>query len=81
MLGALEEPHAVAEKDGHEVDLDLVEETRLQVLAGDVGTADNQDVLAGCRRPRLVERGFDALGDEGIGGAPPVWEPWPGGGG
>src|SRR5439155_7130283 len=61
----LEQPHSVAQEHGDEVDLQFVEEAGLQVLLSDMRAAGHPDVLlAGCRFG-LLERGLDAVGDEG----------------
>src|SRR5438874_8453329 len=61
----LEQPDAVAEEHGGDVDLKLVEQPRLEVLLSDGRATANRDVLVTRCRPRLLERGFDAVGDEG----------------
>jgi hypothetical protein len=43
----VDEPHAVAQQNRHEVDHDLVEEAGAQALHGEVGPKDD-DILAVC---------------------------------
>src|SRR6266545_2081818 len=61
----VEEPDAAAQEHGDEVDLQLVEQPGLQVLLRDVGATRERDVLVPGGRASLLERGFDAVGDEG----------------
>ena len=63
----LEQPDAVAEEHGDEVDLKLVEQPGLEVLLGDARAAADRDVLVARGRLGLLERGLDAVGDEGEG--------------
>jgi hypothetical protein len=67
--GAVEQAHAAARDNRDEVDLDLVEQPGLQVLPGEVGATDDQDVLAARGCPRPLQRHLDALGDEAVGRA------------
>ena len=61
----LEEPRAGAEQDRRDVDLELVEQPGAEVLLRDLGAARDLDVLVAGGLAREVERGLDAVGDEG----------------
>jgi hypothetical protein len=61
----LEQPDAAAEEHGGDMDLNLVEQPGLEVLLSDVRATGHRDVLVARGRPRLLERGFDAVADEG----------------
>jgi hypothetical protein len=63
----VEQPRACAEQHGHEVDLDLVQDPGSETLLGEVGAANEPDVLAASGRLGLFERGLEAVGDEGVG--------------
>src|SRR5439155_1739998 len=52
-----------------DVDQELVDQPGFQVLLGDVGAAADRDVLVAGRLLGLLERGLDAVGDEGECGA------------
>jgi hypothetical protein len=54
----VEEADAVAQKRGDQVDLQLVEQSRLQVLLNDARAAGERDVLVAGGCPSLLERGF-----------------------
>jgi hypothetical protein len=56
-----EQANTVAEEHGDDVELQLVEEPRLEVLLRDVRAAAHRDVLVARSRPGLLERGFDAV--------------------
>jgi hypothetical protein len=56
---AFEQPHAVAEQYGHDVDLKLVEESGLQVLLRHVRAAAHRHVLAGRGLHGLLECSLD----------------------
>src|SRR6266508_3650694 len=49
----------------NDVQLELVDEPRRQVLVDDTGASADDHVLAGRGRPRLVEGRLDPLGHEG----------------
>jgi hypothetical protein len=55
LAGAFEHTDAAAQKNGDEVDLDLVEQTGLEILLSLVRATDHLDVVT-CRRPSLLER-------------------------
>jgi hypothetical protein len=60
----VEEASAAAEQHGNDVELELVEEPRRQVLIDDLSAAPEHDVLAAGGFPRPFERGLDPVGDE-----------------
>src|SRR3954470_5992678 len=60
----VEEASTVAEHHRDDVELKLVQQSRCQVLVGDLGAAPEHDVLAAGGVPCLVERGLDSVGDE-----------------
>jgi|SRR5215217_8095405 hypothetical protein len=70
----LEQPHPVAEQHGREVDLDLVDQPRLQELLDNVRPARDPDVLPARRLPRPLQGALDALGDE-VEGRPALPDP------
>jgi hypothetical protein len=61
----LEHPGAAPEEHRHEVDPDLIHQTRLDELPPDLGAAHHGDVLVPGRL-RLFERAFDAVRDKGV---------------
>src|SRR5215218_847078 len=61
---ALEEAGAPSEQDRGDVKTQLVQLPGLQRLLDDARTAADGDVLFAGRRPSLLERGLDAVGDE-----------------
>jgi hypothetical protein len=60
----VEEAGALAEQEWDDGDLQLVDQSRGEVLLGHVCAAAERDVLAAGRLLRLLERGFDSVGDE-----------------
>ena len=65
-----EEANAVAEEDGDEVYVDLVEKAGPEVLLGDFGGADGDRPPVG-NRAGLFEGALDAVGDDGSFGIGP----------
>src|SRR5437763_16170414 len=59
-----EQAHAAAEEHGDHMDLHLVEQPRLQVLLDDLSAAPDRHVLAAGGLTRLLECGFDPVGDK-----------------
>src|SRR5690349_1050926 len=64
----VEQASAVAEEYWDDVELDLVQQPRRQVLVHDLGAAPEHDVLAAGGVSCLSERGLDSIRDEVIGG-------------
>src|SRR5215210_8745671 len=64
----LEQPHPVAKQHRCEVDLDLLDQPRLEELLDNVRAARDPDVLPACHLPRPLQGTLDALGDEVEGG-------------
>src|SRR3954470_23931148 len=62
---ALEQPLPGAEKDGGERYLHLVDQTGLEVLLGNVRSARKRHILSFRASARLLQRGLDAIADEG----------------
>ena len=60
----VEEASAVAEQHWSNVELELVQQSRCQVLVRDLGAAPKHDVFAPGGLPCLFERGLDSVGDE-----------------
>ena len=60
----VEEPGTAAEQHRHDVELELVQQPRCQVLPTDVTAAPERHVLAVGRLPCPFERGLDPVGDE-----------------
>ena len=78
ILHALEEPLPASEERGDEAEQHLVDESGAQVLPGGRRTATQEDVAVPRRVPRLLQRRFDSVRDEGEGGPtlelePPSW--------
>jgi len=61
----VEEPNAVTKNQRCHVDLQLVEQAGLEILLGELRSSCDQDVSVTGGRSGLLERGFDAVGDEG----------------
>src|SRR6266508_376739 len=59
-----EDASTVAEQHWNNVELELVQQPRRQVLLNDVAAAQEQDVFAAGGLLCLVERGLDSVGDE-----------------
>jgi hypothetical protein len=66
----VEQAHAVAEQDGGDVDLELVQQAGSQHLRQQRASARDGHVLPAGRLPRLVDGGLDPIGDVGEAGAP-----------
>src|ERR671912_986841 len=64
VLEVVEEARTVAEQDRNDVELEHVQQSRRQILPGDVAAAPEPDVLAAGGLPCLIERGLDSVGDE-----------------
>jgi hypothetical protein len=62
----VEQADAAPEQDGHQVDVDLVQESRPEALLHDARGA-HADVLVPGDRLRLLEGALEAVGDEGEG--------------
>src|SRR5205823_8243531 len=60
----VEEASTIAEQHWNHVELELVQQSRRQVLLSDVAAAPKHDVLAAGGLPCLFERGLDSVGDE-----------------
>src|SRR6266496_4037314 len=60
----VEEASTVAEQHWNNVELELVQQSRCQVLLSDVAAAPKHDVFAAGGLPCLFERGLDSVGDE-----------------
>ena len=60
----IEEPGAAAEQHRNDMQLELVQQSRGQVLPGDLAAAPEQDVLPVGGLGGLLERGLDSAGDE-----------------
>jgi hypothetical protein len=65
----LQQPLARAEDDRDDVQVQLVEVARGEELLHRACAARDRDVPAAGRRPRLLQRGVDPVGDEREGGA------------
>src|SRR5512132_1532979 len=59
----VEQGDAAPEQDGHQVEVDLVQEPRSEALLHDAGGA-HADVLVAGDRLRLLQGAFEAVGDE-----------------
>src|SRR3954462_88652 len=64
----VEEASAVPEQHWDDVQLELGQQPRRQVLVDDLGAAPEHDVFAVGGLPRLLERGLDPARDEVVGG-------------
>ena len=64
VAGRVEQPLAAAEEHGHDRDVQLVDQARVQVLLDRRRTPTEADVGTVGGRERLVQRGLDAVGDE-----------------
>src|ERR687892_207537 len=64
-----EQPLAVTEQDRDDVELELIDQPRGEVLLDDVGASADHHILAGRGPLGLIERGLDPLGHEDEGGA------------
>src|SRR4051812_18988510 len=64
----VEEASAVAEQYWNDVELELVQQSRCQVLLSDVAAAPKHDVFAAGGLPCPFERGLDSVGDEVVRG-------------
>ena len=60
----VEEARTAAEEHRDDVQLELVQQSRGQVLPGDMAAAPQHDVLAAGGLLGLLERGLDSVGDE-----------------
>src|SRR5436189_3343759 len=65
----LEQPLAVAEQDRRDVEPELIDQPRGEVLLDDTGPSTEQDVLVARDPLRLFEGRSDPVGDEEEGGA------------
>ena len=65
----VEQASAAPEEHGNDVQLELVEQPRRQVLVDDLGAAPEQDVLTARGLLRQLERPADPVGDEVVGRA------------
>jgi hypothetical protein len=59
----VEQADAASEQDGHQVDVDLVQEPRPEALLHDAGGAHAHVLIAG-NRFGLLEGAFQAVGDD-----------------
>jgi hypothetical protein len=67
LLQIVEQPYAISQRDGRQVELDLVEQSLVECLVDDAGTSVDLDVLAARGLPCPFDRGVDAVRDEGEG--------------
>jgi len=62
----LEQPDTFTEQHWHEVKINFVQESSLDVLLDCVRTTQNNDVFLTCGSSRFFKGAFDTVRDEGI---------------
>lgn len=63
----LEQPNPVAQQNGHEVEMHLIEQPGFQELLNHIRPAHQDDAIVACCLPRLCQRTLDSTGIKEVG--------------